>query len=164
MQDSVEGLVDTLTLPDLEPRVVLPEDAGLPGFPQLFDNQWVWQTYCDRFGAREVPPQGLRIQQLTCRPGRRALFSYMVEWPEDIWMPDDRFAVELVKGKPERVFQFPDDPHLLGLPQTVSPVEARDLMSKHVRIDTLGLRVEVVRYRPGSRAVLHYTAGRGWQT
>lgn len=160
MHHSVEGRVDTLALPGLEPRVVLPEDAGLPGFSPLFDNQWVWQTYCDRFGTPEVSPQGLRIQQLTYRPGRRALFSYMVEWPEDIWMPDDRFAIELVKGKPERVFQFPDDPHLPGLPQAVSPVEARDLMAKHVRIDTLRLRVKVVRYRPGSRAVLRYTAGR----
>ena len=160
MLSSVGGRGNNPALPPLEPRVALPEDEGLPGFSLLFDNEWVWQTYCDRFGAPEEPPQGLWVQQLSYRPGRRALVSYMVEWPEDFWMPDDRFAIELVKGSPEVVFQFPDDPNLPGLPQAVSPLEAQDLLTKHVRIDTPGLRVEVVRYRPSSRAVLRYTAGR----
>lgn len=144
--------------PALEPEVALPADEGLPGLLRLFDSAWVWQTYCDAFGAPEEPPQRLRPRQLSYRPGEQALVSYVAERQWEHWVLEDEFAIELVAGEAERIFRYPDDPHLPGLPQAASALEAQQLIPRYVRLHPYRLRVEAVRYRPGVRAVLRHIA------
>jgi hypothetical protein len=71
---------------------------------------------------------------------------------------EDQFAVELVAGKPERLFRYPDDPYLPGLALATSAVDAHQLLNKYVSISPHRLRVEAVRYRPATRAVLRHIA------
>ena len=150
-----------LSTPTLEPVVTLPVDDGLPGLPSLFDTKWVWREYRDQFGEPESPPERIRPQQIRYQPGRRALASYVVEWQWDKWVVEDQFAVELAAGKPQRMFRYPDDPYLPGLRRAASALEAHELLANHVLIAPRVLRVETVRYRPGTRAVLRYYARRG---
>ena len=146
--------------PTLKPEVApLPEDAKLPGLLRLFDSEWVWQAYCSQFGTPEEPPQHLRPRQFIYRPGARAVIDYVAERRWDQWVVEEEFAIELEAGKPERLFHYPDDPYLPGLPHMVSAADAQQLLPKYVRLHPQRLRVEAVRYRPGGRAVLRHIAG-----
>ena len=160
-----ETRADSPAAPALEHRVALPPDPGLPDVPRLFDSAWAWQARCSQLGAPDELPERLRIHQLQYRTGRRVLVSYVAEWASDSWMVDDNFTIELVPGKPERVFLFPNDPYLPGLTLAASSSDAADLMSKYVRFRPQSLKVDLVRYRPSSRAVLRHVArwrsGRG---
>ena len=138
--------------------MTLPVDEGLPGLPLLFDGSWVWQTFCNQFGEPEEPPHNIRAIQISYRPGERDLVSYAAEWRHDRWIVDDQFAIEMTAGKQNRLFRYPDDPYLPGLPKAASPVEAHDLLVRHVPVSPHKLRVEVVRYRPATRAVLRQVA------
>ena len=146
------------SVPLLEPKVTLPADERIPRLLDLFDNQWVWHAYCTEFGEPEEPPQRIRAHHFTYRPGARALVSYVAQWQRGRWVEEDQFAAELVAGCPARLFRYPDDPYLPGLPLAASPIDAHQLLDKHVRISAQRLRVDVVRYRPGTRAVLRYIA------
>ena len=146
------------SVPILEPKVTLPADDRIPGLSQLFDAQWAWRAYCTEFGEPEEPPQRIRAQHFTYRPGTRALVSYVAQWQRGRWVEEDQFAAELAAGRPVAMFRYPDDPHLPGLPSAASPAEAHQLLDRHVSISAQRLRVEVMRYRPGTRAVLRYTA------
>lgn len=145
-------------VPALEPQAVLPMDEGLPGLPRLFEREWVWRAFCAQFGAPKEPPRRIRARQLLYQPGARAVIDYVAEWRWDRWVIEDQFAVELAHGKPERLFRYPDDPYLPGLHQAASAPEAHELLSRHLPLHPNYLRVETVRYRPGRRAVLRYTA------
>ncbi len=137
-------------------------DEGLPWLFLLFDNQWVWQTFCTQFGPPEELPQRIRPRQFRYQPGIRALVSYVAEWERGRWVVEDQFAIEMVVGKPQRVFRYPDDPYLPGLRPAASGPEAHQLLAKYASISPHKLRVEAVRYRPGSRAVLRHIAS--WRT
>ena len=143
-----------LVAPPLAPSVALPEDGKLPDFRHLFDSRWVWQARCAQLGGPDEVPELLRIHQLRYRPGKRVVASYVAQRDRDRWSPDDMFTVEMSAGEPARIFGFPEDPHLPGLAPATSPADAADLMSQYVRIRPHSLRVDVVRYRPTSRAVL----------
>ena len=104
-------------------------------------------------------PQRIRVQQVRYQPGRRAVVSYGFEWGEDRWILDEQFAIELVADQPKRLFCYPDDPYLPGLSRAGSALDAPDLLSKYVHLRVHRLRVDVVRYRPTTRAVLRYTTG-----
>lgn len=145
-------------VPALEPEAALPMDEGLPGLPRLFDREWVWRAFCARSGAPEDPPQRILARQLLYQPGARAVIDYVAEWRWDRWVMEDQFAVELAAGKQARLFRYPDDPYLPGLRQAGSAPEAHELLSRHLPLHPSYLRVETVRYRPGTRAVLRYTA------
>ncbi len=145
----------------LFPQIALPEDPGLPGLSDLFDPEWVWLRYCEHVGNLEVPPEQVRIRQFTHTPGRTALVSYVVEWPAEDYIPSDYFAVMLRRDHPVEVFQFPDDPYLPGLKEAADPETALDLVNRHVMaVPARQVRVQVVRYRPGNRAVLRHKVGR----
>ncbi len=148
----------SVAIPYLEPKITFPADEGLPKLPLLSDNEWVWQRFCEEFGEPEEVPQRIRARHLSYRSGTRALVSYVIEWKRGRWVVEDQFAVELVAGKPERLFRYPDDPYLPGLHSAASAVDAHQLLNKYVSISPHRLRVETLRYRPSIRAVLCYTA------
>jgi hypothetical protein len=147
-----------MSAPHLKPAVILPVDEGLPGLGLLFNGEWVWEEFCTQFGEPEEVPHRIRPRHLSYRPGTRALVSYMAEWKRGRWLEEDQFAVELVAGKSERLFRYPDDPYLPGLQSAALAVDAHQLLSKYVPISPHRLRVEVLRYHPTIRAVLRYTA------
>ena len=144
--------------PVLEPEAALPADEGLPGLPRLFDREWVWQTFCAQFGVPEDPPKRILARQILYRPGAQAIVDYVAEWRWGRWLMESQFAVELAAGKAERFFRYPEDPYLPGLRQAGSGPEAHKLLSRYVPLHPSYLRIETVRYRPGRRAVLRYTA------
>ena len=144
--------------PPLKPEVILPVDEGLPGLSQLFDNTWVWRTFCSQYGEPNETPKRIRPQQLHYRPGVRALVTYAAEWQRNRWVVEDQFAVEMRAGKAERLFRYPDDPYLPGLRLAGSAADAQELVKQHVRIRPQRLRVEAVRYLPSTRAVLRHIA------
>ncbi len=148
----------SMSVPLLEPEVTLPADEGLPGLPRLFSNEWVWREFCTHFGEPEEVPQRIRALQFSYRPGARALVSYAAEWHRGRWAVEEQFAVELAAGRSERLFRYPDDPYLPGLHLAASAVDAHQLLTKYVPISPQQLRVEAIRYRPATRAVLRHTA------
>ncbi len=152
-----------LTIPQLEPQLVLPPDENLPGFAQLFDTSWVWENYCANFGRPEEAPERLRMAQLSYRPGRRAVVAYVVRYAKDAVRLDDRFVVELSLDQPLQSFLYPNDPVLPGLPQAVSAIDATELTTKYTRFHPRSMRVEVIRYRAFSHAVLRYVDRRRLQ-
>ena len=106
-------------------------------------------------------PQAIHIRQFTHSLGRRAMVSYLVEWDPEEYLPDEHIVALLERGERVKLFQFPDDPELPGLKRVADPGGALELMKRHVLpVGGRRLRVEVVRYRPGSRAVLRHRVGR----
>ena len=152
---------DVLTAPPLFPQVALPEDRGLQEFSRLFDGEWVWRTYCSRFGQPEVRPQRLRLRQLSYNPGRRAIVTGVAEWPWAEFVTQDPFAIELARGQPARLFRYPEDPYLPGLTSAASAVAASRMLNRYVfAAPVQRVRVDVVRYRPSGHAVLRHRLGR----
>jgi len=142
--------------PPLKPQLTLPVDEGLHGLHLLFDNNWVWQTFCTHFGVPTDAPQWIRPRQISYQPGARAIVSYVAERQWERWVIEDEFAIELVDGKPERVFRYPNDPYLPGLRWVASAPDAHKLLTKYVPITPHRVRVEAVRYRPATRAVMRH--------
>ena len=155
----------TLTAPPtaapLYPEVDFPEDPGLSELPNLFNPEWVWETFCQRFERPERYPERIRVRQFSHSLGRSAIVSYEVEWYPDDYLPSQHFTVRIDRGKPAEVFQYPDDPLLTGLSEAAHPETALRLLNRHVlAVGARRVRVEVIRYRPGSRAVLVHSLGR----
>lgn len=146
----------TSAIPDMRLEASLPEDEGLPGLRHAFDGRWVWEAYCDQFGAPEELPTRLKLRQISYSPGYRALVSYAAEWPRGDVFEEDEFAIEVRPDQPRSVSRFPHDPRLPGLVKAASAPDAQDLLSRHVPIVPRTLKVETVRYRPTSRAVLRH--------
>ena len=127
----------------------------------LLDVDWAWRTYCQQFRESHPEPMTVRVVEHTNVPGRRARASYDVEWPEDAWVPNVRFTLQRDAGKPPQIFRYPDDPELPGLPGVANPETALTLVKNHVMtIPPRRIRVETVRYRAGSHAVLRHRLGR----
>ena len=151
----------TPTAAPLYPQVDFPEDPGLIELPNLFDANWVWETFCQQFERPENDPHQIRIRQFSHSQGRSAIISYEVEWRPDDYLPTEHFTVKIDHGKPAAVFHFPDDPLLPGLSEVAQPEAALRLLNRHVlAVGSRRALVEVVRYRPGSRAVLRHSVGR----
>ncbi len=152
----------SLTAPPLSPAVALPEDRGLPGFSRLFDREWVWRAYCSRLGRPEARPQFLRLRQISYNPGRRAIVTCLAEWPwDDEFVRQERFAIELARDQPARLFRYPQDPYLPGLAAAASAEAAARMLNRYVvAAPVQRVRVDVVRYRPGGHAVLRHRLGR----
>ena len=137
----------------LYPQVAFPEDLGIPELPSLFDPEWV-HTAFRQFGGQEPSPQRFRIRQFSHSLGRSAIVNYEVEWHPDEFLPSQQFAAMVERDGPVNVFQFPDDPRLPGLPEVSDPEAALELLNRHGWQYGIGPRVQLVRYRPASRAVL----------
>ena len=144
----------------LYPAIDFPDDPALPGLPRLFDSEWLWATCKREFGWVDAAPEAITIRQFSHSRGRRALVSYVADWPEDEYLPSEHFVARLEQGKDVELFQFPDDSRLPGLKQAADPEGALQLMNKYVlAIGARRARVEVIRYRPESRAVLRHRIG-----
>ncbi|MCY4560438.1 MAG: phosphotransferase [Chloroflexi bacterium] len=151
----------TQPVASLYPEVDFPEDPGLGELPKLFDPNWIWETFCQRFEGPDTDPDRFRIRQFSHTLGRSAIISYEVEWDPEDYLPSQHFTVSIHRDKPIEVFQFPDDPLLPGLKEASDPETALRLLNRHVLpVGARRARVEVIRYRYGSRAVLRHSVSR----
>ena len=145
----------------LYPRVEFPHDPGLPELPRLFDPEWVLEVCRRDFGWVDRAPVAVHIRQFAHSLGKKAVVSYLVEWEPEEYLPAEHLVARLEREEPVKLFQFPDDPDLPGLNKAVEPEGALELMKRHVlAMGSRRVRVEVVRYRPGARAVLRHRVGR----
>ncbi len=145
----------------LVPPVEFPGDPGLSGASRLFDGEWVWQAYCNEFGRPEFDAHQIRVRHFNHSPGRGAIVSYALEWPPDAYLPPELFTVRILRAKPVELFRYPEDAQLPGLKNAARPDTALRLVNKHVFvIPVRRVSVDVVRYRPGSRAVLRHGVGK----
>ena len=143
------------------PRVEFPDDPKLPELPLLFDPEWLLEMWRKDLGWVDRVPQAIHIRQFTHSLGRRAMVSYLVEWDPEEYLPDEHVVALLERGEPVKLFPFPDDPELPGLKRVADPGGALELMKRYVLpVGGRRIRVEVVRYRPGNRAVLRHRVGR----
>ena len=127
----------------------------------LHNPDWAWQVYCRAYGRPEEEPLDVQVLEVSRVRGRRARATYEAEWPEDVYLPNQRFTLLRDEGGAVQVFRFPDDPDLPGLSGAADPESALDLVKRHVMsIPPRRVRVEVVRYRPGSHAVLRHRLGK----
>ncbi len=144
----------------LRPQVEFPADAALPDLPKLFNAEWVAEAARPGFPITEVEPKEIRIRQFSHSPGRTATVSYIAEWRKEDYIGPEFFAVKLDRGKPAALFQSPDDQNLPGLKAAADPGSGLRLILAHVfdvpRHSRRILRVDMVRYRPGDRAVLRH--------
>ena len=146
---------------DPDTKAVVSGDEETSGRLDLFDVDWAWDAYCGVFGRQEQEPLNVRVLEATQVPGRRARATYEIEWPEDVYIPNQQFTVQRDEGQRAQVFRFPDDPELPGLAQVCDPEAAMGLIKKHVMtIPPRRIRAEVIRYRPGSHAVLRHRLGK----
>ena len=145
----------------VEPQVNFPRDSSLAELERAFDGGWVWDAYCREFGQPAASPQVLRIRQFSHTPGRGAIVGYVVDWAPDAYLPPQDISLRVVRGGAAEISRFPDDRTLPGLADAARPDSALRLVNRHVlKIPARRIRVEAVRYRPGSRAVLRHTIGK----
>ncbi len=147
------------TIP-LHPRVDFPEDPNLPELPRLFDGDWVWQAAREHFPDLDTAPGQFRIRQFSHIPGRSAVVSYFADWDPDSYIPSEIINFRLERGKPPAFSRYPQDRQLPGLEPAAHPDTALGLLNKHAfAFPRRRLRVNMIRYRPGSRAVLRHRTG-----
>lgn len=152
------------TAPAISPPGI-PNDLRAGGPPSSHDDlsnvDWAWRVYCRECGEPEVDPLTVRALEISRVRGRAARATYEAEWPEDVYIPNERFTLLREAGHDIQVHRFPDDPELPGLAAAADPEAALALVKKHVMaIPPRRIRVEVVRYRPGSHAVVRHRLGK----
>ena len=148
----------------LYPEITPPTDAGLPELPRLFDGGWVWaaaRANLASLAGWDVAPDHVVVRQFSHNPGRSGTVSYLADWDPEASLPSVIFTCRLDAGRPPAFSSYPDDRALPGLPRAARADEAVGLVNRHVfRVPRRTLRVDMVRYRPGSRAVLRHRTGR----
>lgn len=145
----------------VEPRVNFPRDSSLAELERAFDGGWVWAAYCREFGQPAASPQALRIRQFSHTPRRGAIVGYVVDWAPDAYLPPEDISLRVVRGRAAEISRYPDDRTLPGLVEAARPDTALELVNRHVlKVPARRIRVDTVRYRPGSRAVLRHTIGK----
>ncbi len=145
----------------LYPEIGFPEDPGLGDLPRLFDSEWIWRAYCRQFGRPCTDPSRIRIRQFAHNLGRIAMVSYELEWPADEYIPSQHLAIRIERGKPAQLFRYPEDSLLPGLNDAARPETALKLLNRYVlSVRARRASVELIRYRPASRAVLRHSVGR----
>ncbi len=145
----------------LYPEVDFPEDPSLDDLLNLFDPEWIWRAYCRQLGKPVTDPRRIRIRHFSHSPGRAAVVSYEMEWQADEYIPSQHFSIRVERGKPVELFQYPEDRYLPGLNEAAHPGTALELMYRYMfNIRPRRVGVELIRYRPSSRAVLRHSLGR----
>ncbi len=145
----------------LYPQVGFPVDASLPALPKLFDGDWVWQASQRHLPTWEIAPTQIRVRQFSHNPGRNAIVSYIAEWDPEEYIPSEIFTFRLYADRSISFSRYPEDHALPGLAEAAHPDSALRLLNKHVfAFPRRNLRVNMVRYRPGSRAVLRHRTGK----
>ncbi len=154
-------MVSSPTTLSIYPEFAFPDDPGLEDLPKLFDSEWIWRAYRCQFGRPSTDPHRIRVRQFAHSLGRIALVSYELEWQADEYIPSQHLAIRIERDKPVELFRYPEDNRLPGLSQAAHPETALELLNRYV----LALRarragVELIRYRPSSRAVLRHRVGK----
>ena len=145
----------------LDPRLDFPEDPKLRELSMLFNPRWVWQAYCDRYEEPGILPERIRIRQFSHSLGRNAHVTYELEWPEEDYIPSECLVGRVLRSKAIELFRYPSDPELPGLSKAANPDSVLGILNRHVfSIPARRAKVQLVRYRPTSRAVLRHTLGR----
>ena len=160
MTTATEVTGSSPTTASLYPEVDFPEDPGLRELPKLFDAEWVRWAY-QQFGAQNPNPHRIRIRQFSHSLGRTAIVGYEVEWQPDEYIPSEYFGVKVERDEPIELFRYPDDHYLPGLSEAARPDTVHKLLNRYVlAMPHRRARVELIRYRPASRAVLRHSVGR----
>ncbi len=112
-------------------------------------------------GSPRTDPHRIRIRQFVHSLGRVALVSYEIEWPVDEYIPSQHLTIKVERDKPVELFRYPEDHRLPGLSEAAHPETALKLLNKYVlAVHARRSGVELIRYRPASRAVLRHSVGR----
>ena len=145
----------------LYPQIAFPDDPGLEDLPRLFDSEWIWRAYLRQYDRPGVDPYRIRVRQFAHSLGRVALVSYELEWRAEDYIPSQHLAIRVERDKPAEMFRYPEDSRLPGLSKAAHPDTALELMNRYVlTVRARRAGVELIRYRPASRAVLRHRAGR----
>ena len=155
-------MISSPSVPLLEPQLEVPEDPNLPELAQLFDRDWVLGVFRQQLnGNLAGPPHRFRVRQFVHSPGRTAFTRYEVEWPPDAFLAPQHLVIRLDCDQPSECYLYPDDRRLPGLREAADVGLALRLVNKHVlSMPARRARVDLVRYRPGYRAVLRHKVGR----
>jgi hypothetical protein len=111
------------------------------------------------------------LREVDCRPEDRTTVSYaaVVAWPDG--EHHETLAASVSSTEPTggltitdghryvQVWRFPFDPELPGLPGACDRSTVAELL-RSLGVDPVGLRLQVVSYRPRKRAVVEVLAGR----
>lgn len=139
-------------------RVELPDDPALPSLQKLFDFGWVSETIPNGLTTQ---PVRIRIHHFIHSIGKSAIVSYEVEWPDDRFLPSDYYVARTGRDGRIDLRRYPDDQRLPGLADAARPDTALQLVNEHVlTTPARRARVQLIRYRPGYRAVLRHRFGR----
>ncbi|HET9772007.1 MAG TPA: hypothetical protein VFS16_14030 [Acidimicrobiia bacterium] len=138
------------TLPRLP---TLPPDRGLPEAAELLAGGGADRVA--RFlEARDLEPHRVEAAQAHYRPGRWLAVCYRTSAVER-WSGRPvglTVTAELRAGEPERIWPFPEDPALPGLPEATDAAT----VARCLRACPDEVALEPIRYRPRRRAVLRY--------
>lgn len=127
----------------------------------LLDPDWVWPQIRSRAIGQLDTPQRVRIHHFAHNIGSSALVSYEVEWPHDAYLPSEYFVASLRPDQPPLIEKYPEDRRLPGLAEVARPDTAISLMNEFVlTIPARRASVQLIRYRPGFRAVLRHKMGK----
>lgn len=139
-------------------RVELPDDPALPSLAKLFDFDWVCQAV--QYGAG-IQPRRISIHHFIHSIGNSATVSYEVQWPRESYLPSDYHVATTRTDGRINVHRYPDDQRLPGLVFAARPDTALQIVNAHVlTVPARRARVQLIRYRPGYRAVLRHRFGR----
>ena len=142
-------------------QVDLPEDPALPNLPRLFDSAWVCRAILERLPAAYDDPERIKIHHFIHSIGRRALVSYEVFWPEELYLPPAYFVAKTNRRGDIELARYPMDSRLPGLEKAARPNGVLELADRHIlTMPARRARVQLIRYRPEYRAVLRHRLGR----
>ena len=138
-----------------------PADPKLPELPKLFDSHWVWRNCQAHLPTAYADPRQIRIHHFIHNIGKCATVSYELGWPQEQYLPAEYFVATIGRNGRQTVNRYPLDQRLPGLVQAASPDTALRLVNEHVlSVPARRARVQLIRYRPGYRAVLRHIIGK----
>lgn len=147
-------------LPPIRPKVEFPADRELVDLPNLFDAEWVWREFQSRFGKQEHTPETIRFHQFSHSSGRVAMASYLLEFGLETYLPSQHLTIKTERGAGTDLYRYPEDDRLPALAAVADPASAVKLVNEHVlAMPPRRVRVQLIRYRPRSRAVFRYSMG-----
>lgn len=151
----------TVARPVIRPLVEFPADPALDELPKLFDADWVWHEYQTRYGEQEYAPETMRFRQFSHSSGRVAMASYLMEYGRETYLSSEHLTIKTERGVGTDLYRYPEDDRLPALSDVAEPETALKLVNKYVlAMRPRRVRVQLVRYRPRSRAVFRYSVGR----
>lgn len=142
-------------------RVAFPDDPALPQLANLLDPEWIWPQIQSLAAGRLQEPRRVRIHHFVHSIGNSALVSYEVEWPREAYLPSEYFVASVRPDQPPLIERYPEDRRLPGLAEAARPDTAISLINQYVlAIPARRASVQLIRYRPGFRAVLRHKMGK----